>query len=177
MSFYDHFSEEELAVLRNRAQHVAHAAREDQAKAFSITALLVTLHGESYALPLDMLSMVHQHVAVVPVPCTPPFVAGIANIRGHIVPVLDLSALLGVQDNNEITALVVIGNEDMSFALQVSSVGEVITLTLNSIREIPAALGLVRPGYIQGVFPDGTILLDINAILNDPALIIEETVD
>ena len=93
MSIFEHFSEEEREILRIRAERAANAVRESAQEAV-FSALEVTIQSQSYALPIEVLTTVYENVAVVPVPCVPSFVAGIANIRGRILPVFDLAVLL-----------------------------------------------------------------------------------
>src|SRR5215216_5720695 len=96
MSIHEHFTERELKILQARAERAASAAQRDDVEKTEIRALQCTLGSESYALPVEFVRAVYENVTVVPVPCTPRFVAGIANIRGRIMPVLDLATLLNV---------------------------------------------------------------------------------
>jgi purine-binding chemotaxis protein CheW len=101
VSLYSNFSEQEWQILQARAARVAAAsAQQGDYRTDVMAALRVTVRGERYALPLDSITAVYDRTPIIPVPCTPPFVAGIANIRGHIIPVLDLAALLGIADGN-----------------------------------------------------------------------------
>src|SRR5207248_11329749 len=52
--------------------------------------------GEHYAVPLDNVTKIGRVPTIVPVPRTPEFVKGIASLRGEIVTVVDLCAVLGV---------------------------------------------------------------------------------
>src|SRR2546421_8772412 len=52
--------------------------------------------GEHYAVPLDNVTKIERVPTIVPVPRTPEFVKGIASLRGEIVTVVDLCAVLGV---------------------------------------------------------------------------------
>src|SRR5262245_5109120 len=98
MSIYEHFSDTERAVLQARAERAARTLRSDEAEE-RLNTLLVKLGGETYALPIEAVIAVYEAMLVVPVPCTPPFLAGITNIRGHIIPVLDLGHLLNARSD------------------------------------------------------------------------------
>ncbi len=56
--------------------------------------LVCRVGAERYAFDLDLLREVRLPTGLTPVPCTPPFVAGVLNVRGEILTVLDLAALL-----------------------------------------------------------------------------------
>jgi purine-binding chemotaxis protein CheW len=183
MSFYDHFDEEEQAVLRLRAERAADKTLETPETLASIDTLIVTLSDETYGLPLQALTAAYQvsvnlTTPIVPVPCTPPFVAGIANIRGHVVPVIDLAVLLGVPNStsSDSTGIVVVANEDVTMAFRVDAIGDAILVKVGELAPVSELFDLAKTEYLQGVLPDNIILLDIDAILSDPALLVEETV-
>jgi purine-binding chemotaxis protein CheW len=175
MSIYDHFSEAERALLQARAERAAKPLRSGEADS-QLSALIVTTGAEAYALPVESVLAVYEAAPVVPVPCTPPFVAGITNIRGHILPVLDLSALLNghSQWEGDNAALVVVTANDFSAALRVERIGSVQPIPI--VNAIPANLDVTHSAYVKGFFPDGAVLLDLAAMLSDPALIVNELI-
>lgn len=177
MSVYDKFSERELAILKARAERVASEIR-DEDDSGALTALLVTMQGETYALPIDEIRVVHEDILVEPIPCVPRYVAGMANVRGHILPVIDLAMWLGVEGRpiNGPVSLIAVGTDDVSVAFYVESIGEVMPLSLDKLAAIPSTSTVERTAHLQGVLPDGTVVLDVAAILTDPALIVDEVV-
>jgi purine-binding chemotaxis protein CheW len=179
MSFFNQFTEEEQQLLRARAERAALASDDTGEVLASIDTLVVMLGDESYGLPLRALTAAYQVTApLVPVPCTPSFVAGIANIRGHVVPVIDLAALLGVSGvaESDLTAIIVVGNETMTIAFRVSAIGEAILVKVGELTPVSELFDLAKTAYVQGTLPDGTLMLNLDAILNDRALIVDETV-
>ncbi len=183
MSIYEHFSEEELVLLRARAQRIGDAPRDEEQDDVLLTVLVVTVQGETYAFPIDSITAVYENIPITPIPCVPPFVAGVSNIRGHIIPVLNLATLLGVSDGSmfsedalEENAFVVAANETMTVAFFVEVIGEVTYLLTKRLTPVPATLDIPNTNYLQGTLPEGTVLLDIETILSDPALVIEETI-
>ena len=62
----------------------------------------------------------------------------------------------------------------LTVAFYVEEVGDVAPLMMNTLAPIPAAFGIDKTIHLQGVMPDGTVLLDVAAILDDPALIVDE---
>jgi purine-binding chemotaxis protein CheW len=170
MSIYDQFTEQERTLLHDRARRFA-SAQAEVSPGDTATVLLVTLREETYALPIDTIVNIKDGIPVVPVPCAQPFVAGIANIRGHIIPVLDLATLLGVPGKqSQADILVQAVHEDMNVAFLVERVGETVSLSLAEMAPIPEIMDVDRVDYLQGTFADGTILLDMAAILADPSL-------
>ena len=176
MSFYDLFGENEQKLLRARAERAA-LTNDTSEVLSSIDTLVVTLGEERYGLPLRALTAVYQTTTpVIPVPCTPPFIAGIANIRGHVVPVIDLAVLLGVTVTaaSPLAGIVVVANDEMTIAFRVSAIDDAILLRVGELVPVSELFDLAKKTYVQGALADGTILLNLDAILSDPALIVEE---
>lgn len=88
-------SSESEGILQERARRLAaRAAERDETAGLQV--LLFRLGGEQYALELGALQSVQGAEGLTPVPCTPPSIAGILNVRGEILSVLALRALLGL---------------------------------------------------------------------------------
>ena len=173
MSLYEHFTDTERAVLQARAERAARSVRGTQEED-RLNTLLVKVGGETYALSIEAVIAVYEAMVVVPVPCTPPFLAGITNIRGHIIPVLDLGHLLksGAEPVKDVASLVVTSIEDLTVALRVDQIGPVQGLPTTGL--IPDNLHVTHRAYLKGILPDGTILLDIHGLLSSPAIIVNE---
>lgn len=175
MGWYKQFSEEEIALLEARAKRVAEATREadDDLR----TVLVVQVRDEQYALPIDLLTVVQEQIPVIPVPCVPPYVAGIANVRGHVVPVLDLGVLLDAPgDAGGHTQLVVVALDGVTVALRVERVGDVMNFSLTNTAPVPSNLDTRRAAYLDCVLENGATMLNVAAIVNDPELVISDTV-
>ncbi|MFC1960517.1 chemotaxis protein CheW [Chloroflexota bacterium] len=177
MSVYEKFSERELAILKARAERVASELQED-ADSSALTALLVTMQGETYALPIDEIRVVHENILVEPIPCVPPYVAGMANVRGHILPVIDLAMWLGLKGRpiNGPVSLIAVGTDDVNVAFYVESIGEVLALSLDKLATVPVTSTIERTMHLQGVLPDGTVVLNVAAILTDPSIVVDDVV-
>ena len=175
MSVFDQFSAEELTILKQRADRVARSSHDDEQNTI-VSALTVQLHDENYAIPIDDLTAVYTEGIIVPVPWTPPYVSGIANIRGRIVTVLNLGILLDIPDHNslELGPLIVASNDELTLAFGVSKVGDVLNFAGHEIEPVPQNLEGKHISYYQGVLRDGTTVLNIKAILSDPGLIVAD---
>lgn len=174
MSILDRFSEKEQAVLKARAERIAQVV-EDSRDVDVINALTVNIQGEVYALPVDSLMNVYEDANIVPVPCTPSYVSGVANVRGRIVPVFDLADLLGLstaESGHESNTLIVASDELVTLAFRVTQVGDMMAI---ASREFGTVHGGSQGNYIQGVLPDGTALVNLRAILSDPHLIVNDS--
>jgi chemotaxis signal transduction protein len=168
---FQNFSPNELAVLRERAMQIA-ADKQDGRAENTRNVLLCQIGAEWYALPLQDLSAIYREVTITPLPGAPPLLSGVANIRGRILPVVNIAQLLTQQSTQTSKSheLVVVSHHDNQLALQVQQVGDVMVYTDHDLEAIPDEIhsdGLVAS--LHG----GTILLDLAVLLNSPDMIID----
>ncbi len=175
MTLEEVFSPDEIHILKARAARIA-APLNDAEREGRVTTLITVINAEKYALPIDGLIAVYQDVTIIPLPCVPDYVAGVANVRGHIVTVLDLPSLLGLtgHSDRQETALVVTEAEGMGVGFRVGTIGDVVELHMSEMEAIPTNISLPRPNYLEGIFPQDIFLLDLASIVNDSALVVEE---
>jgi purine-binding chemotaxis protein CheW len=62
-----------------------------------VTLIVLELDGRRFALPIHVVNEVLRMVAITPLPESPPWVAGVVNVRGDVIPVIDLRSRLGLQ--------------------------------------------------------------------------------
>lgn len=168
---FQNFSQNELAVLRERAMQIA-ADKQDGREENTRNALLCQIGTEWYAIPLEDLSAIYREVTITPLPGAPPLLSGVANIRGRILPVVNIAQVLTQQSvqTSKSHELVVIAHNESQLALQVQQVGDVLAYTDHDLEAIPDEIhseGLVAS--LNG----GTILLDLAVLLNSPDIIID----
>jgi purine-binding chemotaxis protein CheW len=77
-------------ILRTRARALARTPPQASAEGAMLELLEFRLASERYAVESQLVEEVHPLRDLTPLPCTPPFVLGIVNVRGRILPVLDL---------------------------------------------------------------------------------------
>jgi len=175
MQLHNHFNDKDWEILRARAERATRLLQTGREDA-NLSTLCVTIGSEFYAMPIETVLAVYEEVSVIPVPCTPPHVAGISNIRGRVLPVVDLAVLLGVASMTDApkSALVVTAKGDATLAFRVDHIGAVQALAIKGLAPLTANLDLAHMPYLKGMLSDGSILLDIEAILSDPALIVND---
>ncbi len=179
MSLYQDFSPQEIAVLQARAQRAAQQEQDpDQAQTHN--ALRLTLNGERYAVPIDALQSVYPRLNVTRVPGAPAYVSGIANVRGRILPVLDLGLLLsaGAAPADDSDGIIVAGHADMTVAFRVQAIGDVLPYREAELEPLSSEADAPNGrAYLRALLPDGTALLDIAALLSDPAIEVNQDVN
>jgi purine-binding chemotaxis protein CheW len=119
------------------------------------------LDGERFALPLDQVEIALRMVSFTPVPDAPPWVIGVIDLHGRVIPVTDLRQRLGrpAKEPRLDDRLLVVSLPDRTFALVVDEVTEVLALPCGEVESPPDPLGDSR--YLRAVVrrEDGLILI------------------
>jgi purine-binding chemotaxis protein CheW len=141
--------------------------------------LAFDLAGEAFAMEIRFVKEVLQYEELTQVPLMPAFLRGVINLRGAVLPVIDLSIRFGHPPTaiSRRTGIVVIeapgGAATTALGVIVDSVSEVLDLRTSDIEPAPAASTDGRDGFISGLGKLGTrfiILLDAHKILSTDEL-------
>jgi len=100
-----------------------------------------------YALPLELVVRALRMVAINPIPDSPGWLRGVINIAGQIVPVIDLRVLFGLMahEPNINDRLLITNNQDITFALMVDDVLDVLTLSPHQVEVSNSVISQSRP--------------------------------
>lgn len=135
------------------------------------------LAGQKYAFRIERIQEIITPGRITVVPEVPAYVAGVSNLRGTIIPVVDLRLLFGLAgrpiDADTRTIVVNVGQRIMGCT--VDSVSQVMRINADQIHAAPGTVAAGGPRYIEGfarVNDDLLILLDVDNLL-DPALLEE----
>ncbi len=167
------------AVLAARAIAIARVPDEAPAAGALLEIMRFRLGNEQYALETSYLREVLRPKEITPLPGAPAFLAGVANLRGQILAVLDLRPFFGIAAGavTELTRVIVLGRERIEFGLLTDAVHEVALLRADELREPPGSVSGIAADYVRGVTADALILLDGAALLKDPRLFIDLSED
>ena len=128
-----------------------------------------------YALPIDLVREIIEYGQVTAVPMMPPFIRGVINLRGHVVPVVDLASRFGLGETrlSRRTCIIILElNESelqQQMGLVVDAVDSVFDLDEAEIEAAPRFGTGIRADFIAGMArsEDGfTVLLDIGRVLS-----------
>jgi purine-binding chemotaxis protein CheW len=153
---------------KNRDLATAEIERRDQYLAF-------TLGGETFAMGIGCIKEVIQFESLTQVPLMPGFLRGVINLRGSVVPVIDVFVRFGrpslpvTRRSCVVIVEVTEAEETAVLGIMVDSVSEVLELAASDIEPSPAFGTDIRAEFIRGVGKVGTrfvILLDVHHILS-----------
>ena len=125
-----------------------------------------------YGVPITQVQEIITMTRPTQLPQAPDFVEGIINLRGKIIPIIDLKKRfqMGSSDITSDTRSVVVEVEGQTVGIIVDEVSEVLRLANSDIEPAPAIIGGINAEYLTGVGKIAgrlLILLDMNKILTD----------
>lgn len=134
--------------------------------------LIFFIDNESYGIEIQYVTEIIGIQTITEVPELPDYVKGIINLRGKIIPVMDVRLRFKKQakEYNDRTCIIVIDIMDMSIGLIVDSVSEVVTINDTDISELPQMNQGVQNRYIKNIGKIGNevrLLLDCEKLLTD----------
>lgn len=138
--------------------------------------LTFSLAEEEYGIGILKIKEIIGMMPITTVPRTPEFVKGVINLRGKVIPVMDLRLRFGMEemDYTERTCIVVVEIEGSSgtvmIGVVVDSVSEVLNIKSEDVEETPRFGTKMNTDYILGMakMEGGVkILLDIDRVLSD----------
>ncbi len=144
---------------------------DDQQRHQGIEALAFTLGGEEYGVNILKVQEIRGYDAVTRIANAPEFIKGVVNLRGSIVPIIDMRIKfnLGQPSYDQLTVVIVLNIGGRVVGMVVDSVSDVITLTPEQIKPAPEMGTVVDTGYLIGL---GTldqrmvILIDIERLMS-----------
>jgi purine-binding chemotaxis protein CheW len=134
---------------------------------------------EHYALETRFVREVQPLRDLTRLPCTPHFVLGIVNIRGRIVPVLDLRKFLDLPEKGlaDLHCVILVQSGDIELGLLADVIVGIRPLPIRSLEAALSTLAGVRADFIIGVTDERLIVLNLKNILSDPKILVHEEVE
>ncbi len=132
--------------------------------------LTFVLGQEEYGLEILKVKEIIGLMEITRVPRMPDFVRGVINLRGRIIPVIDLRSRFGMpeQEDTRETCIIVVDLDGVLMGVVVDRVSEVLDLSAEDIEETPEFGTAVDTAFITGMGKSGDrviMLLDIGKVL------------
>lgn len=161
------------ALMQSRALRLARVPAAAGADGDTLELVTFALGRERYAIESSQVRAILRAVSVTPVPGMPEHVAGVTNLRGEILLVVDLRHLFGIFDGalSDLTRLVVLGADAPEVGVLAESVQEVARVRIDRIQPPPPSAQARE--HVRGVTDDAVIVLDAAVLLSDERLTID----
>ena len=165
-------------ILRERAQSLARVPSAGPAAQCTLDLLEFRLASERYGLETRYVHEVHPLRELTPLPCTPEFVLGIVNVRGRILPVLDLKKFFQLPDQGltDLHRIIHLRGNGLELGLLADVMVGVRRVPLDRLQlSLPTLTG-IRAEYLKGVTDERLVVLDLERLLSDPKIIVHDEV-
>ncbi len=137
--------------------------------------LTFLLAGEEYAIGILKVKEIIEYDTVTTVPKTPHWVQGVINLRGAVVPVVDLGLKFGLEERpvTKTTCIVIIEGQvegqSTLMGVMADAVSQVMDIAAGDVQEVPTFGTRIKVDYLQGMAQLGkkfVLLLDIDKVLS-----------
>ncbi len=130
-----------MADIRNDATaDVIDAVTEEE-----IRVCLFRMGEDIYAIPVESLTEIIITQKIFPVPTTPGHVIGVINLRGNIIPIVDIRPILTLPQQNTIGQIAILKHNQITLGVIVDAVEEVASISKSKFLEVPPEHALQQP--------------------------------
>jgi purine-binding chemotaxis protein CheW len=166
-------------ILRERAQALARVVSPAPTADTMLELLEFGLASERYAVECRYVEDVQPLRELTPLPCTPAFLAGIVNVRGRIVPVLDLKKFFELPERGltDLHRTIIVRGDDFEIGLLADVILGIRSMPATSLQPSLPTLTGIRADYLKGVAEGRLVVLAVDRILRDPKIVIHEEVE
>jgi purine-binding chemotaxis protein CheW len=135
--------------------------------------LTFALGQEEYGVEILKIQEIRGFSQITPLPNAPTYVKGVLNLRGTIVPIVDLRKKFGMPEEayTTFTVIVVVQVQGKTIGFVVDAVSDVLTVSGDAIQPTPDIHGQIDTACLTGLAPTGergeklVILLDIDKVM------------
>jgi len=143
--------------------------------------LVFVIGKEEYAVDILKVQEIRGYEKVTPIPSAPAYLKGVVNLRGVIVPVIDMRVKFNMPDPryDSFTVVVILKLANRVVGIVVDGVSDVVQLAVSDVKEAPRLGGAVDGAFLTGVATQGDrmiLLLDIEKFLSSGELDLLDTV-
>jgi purine-binding chemotaxis protein CheW len=129
------------------------------------------LGSEEYGVDIAQVQEINRMVTITHVPRAPHFMEGVINLRGQLIPIIDLRTRFGMPrtEHTKNTRIVVTEIGSKRVGMVVDSVSEVLRIPTEQIEDAPDMIAGVETEYIRGVGKMGDrliIMLDLGRVIS-----------
>jgi purine-binding chemotaxis protein CheW len=165
--------------LKNRAIAMAQEPEQKKVASAVIEVITFTLAAETYGIESAFVREVYQLKDFTPLPGAPSFIFGIVNVRGQILPVVDLKKFFNLPEKGlgEMNKVIILSNGQMEFGIMADIVNGTQAIELEDILVVPPTVSGIGEKYLKGVAKEHIMVIEAESLLNDEKIIVNEQVN
>lgn len=163
------------AILAARARAFALPEEEPRETPFP-EFLTFLLAGQEYAIGMQYIREVFIIREITPVPGVPDFIAGIVAVRGEIISIVDLRTFFSIQKHGltDLNRVIVLSNGAVTFGILADYITDIGIRSTDRLSPVDPGMTPISRRYLMGVADGSVLVLDAEAILADPGMVIDE---
>ncbi|MFA7383924.1 MAG: chemotaxis protein CheW [Desulfurivibrionaceae bacterium] len=167
--------EEQRLILGERALALAREPEKEETAA-SLEVVEFLLAYERYGIESSYIREVYPLKDLTPLPCTPPFVLGIMNVRGKILSVIDIRKFFDLPQKGltDLNRVIIVHDDFMEFGILADAILGVRLILVRELQTSLPTLTEIRADYLKGVNEERLVVLDGGAILSDRRIVVYE---
>jgi purine-binding chemotaxis protein CheW len=136
----------------------------NQAKEF----IAFHIGAQTFCIDIMAVREIRGWTPATPLPHSPSFVRGVINLRGAVLPVIDLATRLGLTQSEPTArhAVIVVQSANQVVGLLVDAVSNILTLTPDDIQPTPEVASEIARTFVKGVVASGEQMISVLTIQN-----------
>ena len=170
--------EQRQKILHARARALAQVAPVAPAEGAEIEVLEFVLAQEHYAFETCWVREVYSLRELTPLPCTPNFVAGVANVRGRIMSMIDIKRFFDLPERGlgDLNRAIILRDGTMEFGVLADQIIGTSRLMLDALQPSLPTLTGIRADFLKGITLQRLVVLDGGKLLSDRSIVVDQEV-
>ena len=162
--------------LKNRAIAMAQEPGQKKAASATIGVIAFTLAAETYAIESVFVREVYPLRDFTALPGAPPYIFGIINVRGQILPVVDLKKFFNLPEKGlgDLNRVIILYDDQMEFGILADAVNGTKVIYKEEVLPVPPTVTGIGEEYLEGVTKERLIVLNAKRLLCDKSIVVNE---
>jgi purine-binding chemotaxis protein CheW len=164
-------------ILDERAGNLARPSVDPHSARNTTDVVSFVLNGEQYCIETRCVREVRRFGDVTPLPGVPDFLVGVTNLRGEILPLIDLRCFLDLPSKGPTVPshVIICGDARAEFGIVADAMHGVSTVALDELAPDPIGQSEHSRDCVMGIARNATVVLNGFALLTDRRLFVERT--
>jgi purine-binding chemotaxis protein CheW len=166
--------EEKKSILIKRAKALAGEISTEEVMEQTVQVVEFMLASEKYGIEAIYIREIFPLKELTHIPCTPPFVLGVINVRQQIVSVIDLKKFFNLPEKgiSDLNKVIIMKTDEMEVGILADSITGISCINLKRLQTELPGLTDIGTEYLKGIGEGPLIILDGGKILSDKKLIV-----
>ncbi len=171
--------EEQRELLKVRARQLAEPPQRLESAEGEFEVVELSLAQERYAIEQRCVREVYPFTNLTLLPSAPSFVTGIMNVRGQILPVIDIKKFFDLPEQGitDLHRVLIVHHKKIELGILADAVIGTKKISAATLQRSLPTLHGIREEYLKGITADHVVVLDVEKILLDPKLVVSDDGD